>query len=81
MSDYDCVVGDVGKIYITADTDKPVKLVFSGDLSNVHCGNGVYIIHRKKEKLNIDTSWTLLRGGSVFLIGKEGRAHRGLERK
>lgn len=28
MSDYDCVVGDVGKIYITTDTDKPVKLVF-----------------------------------------------------
>ena len=23
------------------DTDKPVKLVFSGSLSIVHCGNGV----------------------------------------
>ena len=47
------------------DTDKPVKLVFSGDTSVVYCGNGVYTIY-KKEELNIDKSWTLLRGGSVF---------------
>ena len=47
MSDYDCVVGDVGKIYIIPDTHKPVKVVFSGDLSIVYCGNGVYKIYKK----------------------------------
>ena len=44
------------------------------------CGNDVYVIY-KKEELNIDESWTLLRGGSVFLIREEGRAHRRLERR
>lgn len=42
------------------DTDKPVKLVFSGDTSIAYCGNGVYTIY-KKEKLNIDTSDTTAR--------------------
>lgn len=60
MSDYDCVVGDVDKTYIIPDTDKPVKVVFSGDLSIVHHGNGVCTIY-KKEKLNIYTSDTTAR--------------------
>ena len=34
MSDYDCVVGDVDKTYIT--TDKPVKVVFEGNVLIVH---------------------------------------------
>ena len=53
------------------DTDKPVKLVFSGDLSIAHCGNGVYTIY-KKEELNIDKSWTLLRGGGVLFDKRRG---------
>ena len=42
------------------DTDKPIKVVFSGDLSIIHYGNGVYTII-KKERLNIDTSDTTAR--------------------
>lgn len=60
MSDYDCVVGDVDKIYITTGTDKPVKAVFEGNVSIVHHGNGVCTIY-KKEKLNIYTSDTTAR--------------------
>ena len=58
MSDYDCVVGDVDKTYIT--TDKPVKVVFEGNVLIVHHGNGVCTIY-KKEKLNIYTSDTTTR--------------------
>ena len=41
------------------------------DVSIACCGNGVYAIY-KKEELNIDESWTLLRGGSVFFDRKRG---------
>ena len=47
MSDYDCVVGDVDKIYIITGTDKPVKAVFEGNVSIVHHGNGVCTIYKK----------------------------------
>lgn len=73
MSDYDCVVGDVDKIYITTGTDKPVKAVFEGNVSIVHHGNGVCTIY-KKEKLNIYTSDTTAQRQCLFDRRRGSRA-------
>lgn len=43
------------------------------DVSIACCGNGVYAIY-KKEELNIDMSWALLRGGVLFDKRRGSRA-------
>lgn len=45
---------------IPKDDDEPIKIVFEGNVSIVHHGNGVCTIY-KKEKLNIYTSDTTAR--------------------
>lgn len=50
MSDYNFPLGDeVDKVYIVVSTDKPVTVVFEGDASIVHRGNGVYTIYKKRK--------------------------------